>query len=192
MLVASVVVGVVLAALSVPVAMIISNRVLRTPNTQPSKAQFWLDRGDHQIYVYHWRDPLRAHWESSIVPEGMFDPPGPEFERPRRDPRPTYARRAYTGHVQSIVSSSAGWPWLAASGRGLMDGTPSRVWTEWFPTVTLGALIMRVPVRPIWPGLIGNTTFYAAITLGLFVGVRVLRTRRRRARPMPGVRLPAR
>ncbi len=182
MVVVSLVVGVVLAVGSVPVAAFVSQRVLRAWKSPASQKQYWLDKGDHQIYIFHRDTPCYAHWESSIVPDGMYDSPGPDFQRPRRDPRPPYARRAYTGHVQSIVSSSAGWPCLAASGRALMDGTPARFWDEWFPSVTLGPLAWRVPVRPIWPGLIGNTAFYTAITLGLLVGVRVLRTRRRRAR----------
>lgn len=182
MVVVSLVVGVLLAVASVPVGLVVSNRVLRSPNTQPGKQQLWLDQGDHQIFIYHWRDAFRTHWESSIVPEGTYDPPGPEFERPVADPRPHYARRAYTGHVQSIVSTSAGWPWSAASGRGLLDGTPSRVWSEWQSAVKLGSLTMRVPVRPIWPGLLANTVFYAGALFGVLVCLRVWRTRRRRAR----------
>ncbi|UYV11518.1 MAG: hypothetical protein NCW75_09415 [Phycisphaera sp.] len=182
MVLVSVVVGMVLAVGSVPVGKIVSDRVLRTPNAQAWQGRFWLNEGDHQIFVYHRRDPFRAHWESSIVPAGMADAPGPEFERPASDPRPMYARRAFTGHVQSIVSTSAGWPWLAAQGRGVMDGTPSRVWREGIPTVAIGPVAFKLPLRPIWPGLLANTLFYAALTLSLMAGWRWLRTRRRRVR----------
>lgn len=97
MAVVSAIVGAVLAVVSVPVGKIISDRVLRTPNAQAFQGRFWLDKGDHQIYIYHRRDPFRAHWESSIVPTGMYDAPGPEFERPASDPRPLQSRRAFTG-----------------------------------------------------------------------------------------------
>lgn len=182
MVVVSAVAGAVLAVASVPVGKIISDRVLRTPNAQAFQGRFWLDKGDHQIYVYHRRDPFRAHWESSIVPTGMFDAPGPEFERPASDPRPLHSRRAFTGHVQSIVSTSAGWPWQAGQGRAIMDGTPSRVWREGIPTVTIGPVAFKLPLRPIWLGLLGNTLFYAAIVLVMLVALRFHRTRRRRGR----------
>jgi hypothetical protein len=63
-----------------------------------------------------------------------------------------------------------------------MDGTPSRVWREGIPTVPIGALSFKLPLRPIWPGLLANTFFYAAIMLGVLVGLRAWRTRRRLAR----------
>lgn len=180
--VASVVAGVVLAVVSVPASVLVSSKVLHTWKAPAFQKQYWLDEGDHQIYIYHRHNPFYAHWESSIVPLGMYGEPEPEFQRPASDPRPRYARRAFTGHVQSTVSMSAGWPRLAAQGRAVMDGTPPTFWDEGVRTVKLGTFFMHLPYRPIWLGLLGNTLFYATITLALLVLLRWQRTRRRRAR----------
>ncbi|MEO1279134.1 MAG: hypothetical protein AAFV77_09275 [Planctomycetota bacterium] len=37
-------------------------------------------------------------------------------------------------------------------------------------------------MRPVWSGLLANTLFYTTITLALLIGLRLIRTRRRRNR----------
>ncbi|MGD1915339.1 MAG: hypothetical protein ACFCBV_04020, partial [Phycisphaerales bacterium] len=182
MLTASAVVGVILSAASVPASALISAELFNTQNLRRPTPWAWLDYGDHQIYVDQRSDAFYTHWESAIVPDGMEDPPGTEFDRPINDPRPRYARRAYTGHVQSIVSLSAGWPSRAASGRAILDGTPRRTWEDGLYRVTIGTFSHRFPVSPIWTGLLANAIFYATITLALLTGLRLIRTRRRRTR----------
>lgn len=187
MVLASGIAGVLLAALSVPVAMAVTNRFLRTRNATTFDGRYWLQRqgnaSAYEAWVYMHRDPFMVHWQSSLVTAGAFDPPPTtEFDRPPTDPRPRFARRDHTGHDQSIIYEASGWPLPAAAGRVIMDGSPATVWGEWQLPVRVGPLSLAIPLRPIWTGLLGNTLFYGSITLALLIVLRHARTRRRRAR----------
>lgn len=84
-----------------------------------------------------------------------------------------------------LVDESAGWPALAMSGNQFM----SEKYPGWrIPNRTLALLAtpgsqrQALPLRPIWPGFLIDTFFYAALWLGMIVGLgaarRTLRTRR--------------
>jgi hypothetical protein len=183
MVLCSAIAGVLLAVLSVPVAMNLSAHVFPFSGGAPFDGRYWLGGPTHHAWIYMRRNPLVTRWETSLVHAGDFDPPPlSEFDRPAVDPRPRYARRDYTGHEQSIVSVASGWPFDAATGRAIMDGSPSSVWNEWLFRVHLGQRFLATPLRPIWAGLLGNTLFYGSITLALLIVLRHARARRRRAR----------
>lgn len=190
MLVVSVVVGVVLAVASVPVA---SLAVIATrpnwrgyaPNTQ------WkgdIDRPDHVEIIEMHRGPGERYWATIQVLKPLELKDQVMLSRwiePGDDPRPRYARRRFAGIDVGVQVYAYGWPMRAAYGRSSTMPLPSGGYTyslDGLNETWIRSELIRFPLRPIWTGLVGNTAFYAAITLGLLVGVRVLRTRRRRAR----------
>lgn len=163
----SVVVGVVLAVASVPVAAFVvtqsywagRNGILN--DEEPASLTEVRSIGFQMLEVhvgYH----TGAHFR-------MLDPTD--------DPRPPYARPAiYPGFMLWYVR--AGWPWFAAEGRKLQrDPTPG-----FLVETTIFANRWWIPLRPIWPGLLANTLFYAALVFLPLAGLRLARSRRRRRR----------
>lgn len=185
-LVVSVMMGVVLAVLSVPVAAIVS-RVHQTVQGGFPAADWQgdIDRADHveliarhdwvgqRMWGTHWAPkPLDPAWQHSLS----------AWVAPDDDPRPAFAGRHYPGFEQGVYVFSFGWPFHGGTGRTVMQrppsGTPS-LHDEQLVLVTFRSTFVRFPLRPIWPGLAANAAFYTAFTLGLLSAVRWWRARRR-------------
>ena len=179
--VVSVVVGVVLAVGSVPVAAAIVYGVLwttvvahtqfedRAASMEAFRAvgfgtEFWFVSANGAWALKDLRDVSEAPLEAT-------------------DPRPGHARPAWGGTPAnaSYLHVRHGWPWHAAEGREVhAPGQPSaRAWATYW---NIGPGRHLVPMAPVWPGLLANTLFYAALTLALLMGLRSWRTRRRRKR----------
>ncbi|MFI4882112.1 MAG: hypothetical protein ACIAQU_05960 [Phycisphaerales bacterium JB064] len=189
MLVVSVVVGVVLAVVSVPVAAIAGHVQQAVQSGFPDPD--WegdIDRGDHVEMISRWRWIGQRMWATQWCPR----PLEPAWQRqlsgwiePADDPRPAFARRPYQGDAQAVYTHSFGWPWHGGIGRATTQRSPAG-WSpfhyEGLVEVPFRSTTVRFPLRPIWSGLLANTLFYTAITLGLLVGVRAPRIWHRRAR----------
>lgn len=174
MLVVSVVVGVVLAALSVPYGTLVREagfrgwRVGMLPGWQrgaglgPGSDLF----GSGGQWVAwppsHEVDPTSLTSPVDIAPETL-----PHAAR----------RRVRNGHERFDVLWS-GYPFKCALGWSDRDG--GRAWLVEWTQVRHRTIV--TPLRPMWAGLLGNTLVYAALVLAPWSGVRLVRTRRRRAR----------
>lgn len=95
---------------------------------------------------------------------------------------PRAAERAARREGRSLDVCWSGFPFRAAVGWWSYPG-PLDTLVRWQDRSRVGhTWVVAIPLRPIWPGLLANTLFYAALTLALLAGLRVVRTRRRRAR----------
>jgi hypothetical protein len=186
MLVIGVVVGVVLAVVSVPVGAIAS-RVHQTAQGGFPAADWQgdIDRADHveliarhdwagqRMWSTHWAPkPLDPAWSQSL--SGWI--------APADDPRPAFAGRPYAGHEQGVYAFSYGWPFFGGTGRTVTQRPPSAppsLQNEHLVEVPFRSTFVRFPLRPIWPGLLANTAFYAALTLALLAARRWWRAKRR-------------
>ncbi len=183
--VASVVVGVVLAVASVPYGTLVAELRLRGPLSR------WVgDRlpGPARSAGIRWvRSYVRFNPEGSqhylarapMFPYWMHGSGGGE-PTPVTGVPPTAARAAQRegGPMDAYWS---GYPFTAAVGWWKHPG-PSRTLVRWLYQSPFGhQRYIAIPLRPIWPGLLANTLFYAALTLVLLAGLRLRRTRRRRA-----------
>lgn len=166
MVLMSVTAGIVLAVASVPVAALapgslqwVHSGILDTEEPVSIDDGRWFGRRFLMAHVgYH----TGAHFD---------------FIDPADDPRPAFA--VAPGERWYVLEyTSAGWPWLAAEGRNVRGSGPP----EFLLEVTVFWKDRSIPLRPIWPGLLANTLFYATITLALLAGLRLIRTHRRRKR----------
>ncbi|UYV11519.1 MAG: hypothetical protein NCW75_09420 [Phycisphaera sp.] len=179
MVLASALVGVVLAVASVPVGVLIA-QAQQKPPFPAAVIDVVLDRGDYGVWI-HRHDSFGYHiWNAANLrfrPNRQFPP---HFNMTSHDPRPEYVAIQSDDPDFSIMCIRAGWPLHAAQGRTWSTATSNN--EEFLPEPRLFGRDWTVPVGPIWRGLLGNTILYAAITLVLLVGLRLVRTRRRRAR----------
>ncbi|MEQ8844716.1 MAG: hypothetical protein RIB58_07660 [Phycisphaerales bacterium] len=190
MLLVSIVVGVLLAVASVPVA---AMAVLVTrPNWQsyppPTHWEGGIQREDHVEFIAMHQGLLESYWETRQIPEPV-DPKLrsllPRWVEPRQDPRPGYARWRYPGIDVGVHVYAYGWPTRGAYGRMSYAAAPSGAFGHSYDGLVetrMKSNLVRFPLRPIWPGLLANTLFYATIILALLVGLRLTRIRRRRKR----------
>ena len=99
---------------------------------------------------------------------------------PPREP-PARLTRAVRNAPETVVVISAGWPWHAAWGMVASDGVPGGVVERrGLIIVSIGAGGVAIPFLPLWPGLLGNTIFYATPILLLLTATRLHRRARRR------------
>ncbi|UYV11520.1 MAG: hypothetical protein NCW75_09425 [Phycisphaera sp.] len=181
MVVASALVGVVLAVASVPVSAAIMYGVLWT--TVVSHAQF--EDGAASVEAFRTVGFGAEFWfvsaNGALALKDLRDVS--EVPVAATDPRPGYARPAWGGTPAnaSYLHVRHGWPWRAAEGRQVYPpGQLSSLvrMTYW----NIGPGRHLVPLAPVWPGLVANTLFYATLTLVPLAGLRSWRTRRRRKR----------
>ncbi|MEQ9096198.1 MAG: hypothetical protein RIE32_08050 [Phycisphaerales bacterium] len=173
MVLAALLVGVVLAVVSVPVAAVIA---ANTRNSGPGLMGFYLG-ADHVVLVYKFEHPASVRWLSNCYP------PDDVFDAKPGDPRPAFARTRYTASADRVECWRAGWPAIAAQGRIVTRyGEASAKHSQGLLAATLAGKDIAFPWRPIWPGLLANTLFYAALALTPMALLRWRRTRRRRAR----------
>lgn len=190
MVVAALLVGVVLAVGSVPVAAYSYIKVaLHTPlaDRHISEVEFVAD--GYYLRVERESGVGWKEWFTTRTSEDealdWSDQPMEELLR-TEDPRPAFARAplSYPGRYVFTRHLASGWPLPSAKGRILHQdyvgsGNGDR---QGLVAAKLGKTRLSIPVRPIWPGLLANTLFYAALAVTPMVLLRWWRTRRRRAR----------
>ncbi len=187
MLIASVVVGMLLAVASVPVAAMVA-RVHHASQASYPDAHWEgdIDRGDHiemisrndwfgqRLWATHWCPKPLEPAEQRLL-SGWINP--------GNDPRPDFARLPYPGDAQAVYALSFGWPWYGGMGRAVTRRTSSR-WSAFhldeLVEVSFLSTYVNLPLRPIWPGLIANTLFYATLAIAVLASLRLVRIRRRR------------
>ncbi|MEQ8316924.1 MAG: hypothetical protein RIE77_13710 [Phycisphaerales bacterium] len=186
MVVVSLVVGLVLAVASVPYGTLVAELRLRDPLSK------WVgDRlpGPTQSMGVYWfvREPA-----------SMFDPPNeylawvplfldsfsatPSFEPIAENVVPRAAVEAAKHEGDWLDVYWSGFPFRAAVGWWSYPGPSDNLIRRTAQSRYGHTRAWAIPLRPIWPGLAGNVAFYMALVLVPFVGVRLVRTRRRRAR----------
>ena len=188
MVVAALLVGVVLAVGSVPVAAFVAWRAAATTHVMRA-LDVWIYTPQSTIGIQRIDLPGGRRWVSDALeplPDAVDQQQSPWAElEPAEDPRPEWSRPEYPGYTRSFDYFASGWPARAAEGRRVNDHGPTSPVErqEWLVAVDLSPeWFAWVPLRPIWPGLLANTLFYAAIALMPMVLLRWRRTRRRRAR----------
>ncbi|MEQ8844360.1 MAG: hypothetical protein RIB58_05845 [Phycisphaerales bacterium] len=187
MLVAALLVGVVLAVVSVPVAVVVSPMASPARGLSP-KATRWgaVEHADHFESFSRYDSIGTRLWATYAMPQpiapGFRDALGPLLDAPS-DPRPAFASVPYQSREHYVYHVSNGWPWPAAAGRWVeAPGARRPPVYESLVSVVRGQSHYRFPLRPTWPGLLANTLFYTALALAPMVLLRWRRTRRRRAR----------
>ncbi|MEQ9096520.1 MAG: hypothetical protein RIE32_09680 [Phycisphaerales bacterium] len=185
LVIVSLVVGVVLAVVSVPVGAV-AGRVHQAWQSgwPPPDWQGEIDRRDHVVFIarYEWigwtmtgselvPTPLNPAWEDSRS----------RWIEPREDPRPPFARTGLAGREGSVYHFSAGWPTAAAAGREVIEPATG-LRRERLALITVRGQFVRLPLRPIWLGLGANALFFALLVLVLTCLLRARRIRRRAGR----------
>ncbi len=184
-------VGLVLAAISVPVGAVLAwrqSRVVPPLGTNPpmfTMAEYF--RRDGHVVLVTRRDFLTGTiWSSSVAPESsttvLHEVAGILNARlVERGDVPAPVRAPLDGRDHRRNAISAGFPFEAAYGtwgwsmggpasveRGIVEG---RVLGRWW----------TVPYLPRWWGLLGNTLVYALVALGIMALLRHRTLSRRRA-----------
>lgn len=152
-------------------------------------------RIDHELYYeyvsllnsfgheYWWTTAFEYPAHNGIVDYRTIEPAEARL--------PAFARVPYPGYAHTTDYYCSGWPLLAAEGREV-SGSPSGTVAgrtrraDWLMTVSTQGLPIQIPLRPIWPGVLGNLLFYTMPALVLLASMRLgllaLRRRRRRRR----------
>lgn len=178
---------------------------------QPVAWSAEIDHGDRfeSVMCFAERGVERWHWDpgpfapdprelTQAMADHMWSGPMPVDIGPEDDPRPALARVPDPGYETNPRYLRAGWPFFAAQGReiyGFPTGTSVGRTHELIglTTVKIGRRYVDIPYRPIWPGLLANTLFYAVpaallltalrfAALGVRRAFRSARGRRRRTR----------
>lgn len=182
MVVVSLVVGVVLAVGSVPYGTLVAELRLRNP---PSK---WVgDRlpGPTRSMGVAWFE-TRHPMYTEVGPEYLAEVPLfldsssvlPSFEPAPDGVVPGAAIEAAKRDDDWLDVYWSGFPFRAAVGWWSFPGPSDNLIRRTYGHTRAWA----IPLRPIWPGLLGNVAFYTALVLVPSAGVRFFRMRRRRAR----------
>ena len=161
-----------------------------------------IDHGEHVERVVRFAQRGGEVWASRSEPStprpvwvGQYYPSTDAGD----DLRPAFARTPHRNFEQSIWCIRAGWPFLAAEGRDVYGFPPpgSEVArtheVSWLTRKTATSATAYIPFRPIWPGLLANTLFYAVpaallltalrfAALGVHRAFRSARGRRRQTR----------
>ena len=184
MVVAAVLVGVVLAVTSVPVAALIQGMPLLS-SVGSTTLRYGIDV-DSGLYFRAKRDAFLGSvvWDidttdffsseelAFMLTEGVGEPVE-TIGLPSPLPTEIARRNAAWIHVR------AGWPARAAL--AYTEACPKNVYVQkWTHGLSVGSTL--IPLRPIWMGLLANAFSYTAIALVPLVLLRWRRTRRRQAR----------
>ena len=191
LVVVSLVVGAVLAVVSVPVSV----AVMRIPwiDAQGSTSSRKLVFGERRIDVWGVHDPTFDAWNyrqsfgwTRQDRSTLLDPQ--DIVEVDRDPRPWRARPWLDGTSGGVIVGESGWPLRAAEwqhrvthGHGGQSGPAVTAHTVGAWDVPVLSQSWPTPYLPLWPGLLGNTAFYAGLVLAAVALLR-WRTLSRRAR----------
>ena len=136
----------------------------------------WRRRATSEIKV-EWPRPVPDHWPERANHRILIRNFGWRYDQ---------YQDIWNG-VFVIHIVSAGWPCLALESEYWIDG-PKRVRSPWGITLPLDIFgfgprsFKKLPGRPIWPGFLFNTLFYAAILWLVIPGPFALRRLIRRRR----------
>lgn len=184
LVVVALVVGVVLAVGSVPLADTAFEHAW--PGWDDHAVDWWFEQGGDAAYVSQRTTWSGERWWVSSGPaddsamRGLRRLNG-DAPVTQTDPRPRTLRwplepRRNQGHLVRV-----GWPLRSAS-RGRIEGGIFRPPDQWgAPNAKVFGSKFSLSTRPIWFGLLGNTLFYAVLVLAPIALWR-WRTLRRRAR----------
>ncbi len=185
LVVVSLVVGVVLAVVSVVVSDAMLGPVPATLRDWTSVGRY--EEGGRTAYAFRsGSGPGVRWWLWGAADDGELEPIVPALRaittEVHKDPRPRSARWLLEDGEREVNLVQAGWPLRCAS-RGEMwvagVGTTER-WGKL--DARLFGRELSLSTRPIWPGLLGNTLFYALLVLTPFALLRWRRLRRRARR----------
>lgn len=189
MIVVALVLGALLAVLSVPVAAVVV-QLPRALDLEWEWLDEWMWSGGARPYDvaegirYQRRDlQMATEWEGKR--RGPFSEEmlrayaeRPSMREVTSDPRPRYARIEIVGERGEAAVYGVGWPFVAAFAVNTDGDSPSiRGTPMWEPR--LFGVSWRVPYQPRWFGLVVNTVFYGAIMLALMALLRWWRVHRR-------------
>ena len=185
MVAAALLVGVVLAVVSVPVvALVFHLGWLSGGSSNETVARYGAD--GHVVIVTREARSLGTVWFAGSGPEGSplvvamaSNDTGRAATRVDADPRPRPMRVPFDGAEHRVSSLRLGWPFESAY--GLRAGSSA---TQARRVVGLAELDLLsntwlTPYLPYWPGLLGNVFFYAMLALAPMLLLRWRRTRRR-------------
>lgn len=191
LVVIALVAGVVLAVVSWPASVVIAQR-MPTQAFRSTNAEFFVHEQTKAYYIRQvsGTETVWMGFEYAIGSNPSAQPQGlsPEaFAQAMRaslvpsSPLPGRARTALSAPVDTVEYYEVGWPWRMAwgvhgSGYQLAKGTDVGLWR-----IAAFGDVWLTPYLPLWPGLLGNTLFYAVLVLTPIVLWR-WRTLRRRAR----------
>lgn len=175
LIIASLFLGFVLAAVSVPVcAMGPWTSGIRARPPTPGKQWHWFEPGHAILYTERSAVGLAISGYSMVpVPSGHESTYAHQFaslEPSDIERRPAWAVAPFGGSNEVVLAVASGWPWHAASGQDRwlqMQGRPSTHMTV--ARFEIGGEQFRVPYVPLWGGLAANSLFYAPLALGVLV-----------------------
>lgn len=190
----SLIVGILLAVGSVPVGVAVDR--MPWPSTERSTSARTLVFDHRRINAYGVHSPAfdaRSYRQWSELAHLAGTPPldAHAYVAVDRDPRPRRARRWLERGGREVTVGEAGWPLRAAEwqhraspfqgGRSAGATTAHNV-GAWHVPAVHGE--WPIPYLPLWPGLLGNTLFYAALMLTPLALWRYRKLRRRAWRGM--------
>lgn len=192
LVVVSLVVGVVLAVVSWPASVMIAARGPAT-TSQLKVVEFFVHE-ETKAYYTRQIQATRTLWLGFEYDAG-FNPPtvrrglSPEaFAQAMgaslvpSSPLPGRTRAALGGLTDTVEYYEVGWPWRVAWGvHGNLYQPAKSTDVGLWRIVALGD-VWLVPYLPRWPGLLGNTLFYAALVLMPLALLRWHKLRRRATR----------
>ncbi len=185
LVIVSLVVGVVLAVASVPVAAVIVAHTRSRIRVYDLVERF--ERDGHMVYVRHYNYTLglAAWWSSGSEPisdtpvlAAQFNLPG--MRRVEHDSRPRDVRTVFDGKFRTAESYRAGFPFHSAKALGRASHDENFSAGMWRTTVR--GERCSIPYLPHWPGLLGNVLFYTLLVLVPLVLLRWRKLRRRARR----------
>lgn len=187
LVIVSLVVGVVLAVGSVPMCDVVFER-LRQGGDDSSRV-CWLEQGGHKALVYRYGNGQGVLWWAASGPSDSsrvdrLTRISAGAVESRTDPRPRAIRWPLDVGDREARYTEVGWPLRSAS-RGRIFAQAPNVVDEWgVRGATVLGRTVSLSTRPIWPGLLGNTLFYAVLVL---VPLALLRWRKLRRRATRGL-----
>lgn len=186
MVVAALLVGVVLAVVSVPVAAYALDH--RASVDEDRVKGFYFRTDGHEVLVRRVAYFAATLWDTSSRPAGpdmslVHMQYGLRASQHPPDGQPVVSKTSLDRQHHNVRYIQIGWPFRAAYGtweQRFSQPTTRRVVGIYEPTIR--GRERTFPYLPLWPGLLANTLFYAALALTPMVLLRWRRTRRRRAR----------
>lgn len=184
MVVGSLGLGVLGAALSVPVARFVADEGWWANTARQTRLDGVIDSPPYPVSFSVEKRPGDHLWISHTwapMPPGESLGPGANAYAPVDDPRPAMARATVLSQEPLIMYHESGWPMRAARGRW-SQAAGNREHTDWLITVNLLRRSVQVPLQPMPLGLAANTLFYGGPALAVWTLLRRIRVRRRHGR----------
>ncbi|MFI4915037.1 MAG: hypothetical protein ACIAS6_00845 [Phycisphaerales bacterium JB060] len=188
----SLVVGVVLAVVSVGVGAALAGRPWM-PTPRQTSATYFTDEQQIRAESHRALGFSMRNWnvlELGVVRDRQaYMAAFPNVVQ--EDPRPPHVAAILEAEGGGVLDFRAGWPLLASRGhlhvvvRGVQPGTPPPSASGGPPGLWMFQLFGEdwvVPYLPLWPGLLGNTLFYTLLVLTPIIFWRWQKLRRRTKR----------